>query len=468
LLHASHAERVLAYLNEVQTGKVLNGRYLIEHQLGAGGMGAVYAARHVHLGTKLAIKVLLPELLCEAEAVERFDREARASAKIADENVVRILDVGQLENGAPYMVMEFLEGQDAAAYLKKHGRLSIEQAIDVMIQTCAAVAAAHAMDIIHRDIKPSNLFFVHRSAGRPLVKVLDFGVSKLVTADSQENLMATKTGSILGSPGYVSPEQWFDSKNVDKRSDIWALGIVLYELLTGKMPFVAASAPVLATKIAYEAVVPPTEQRPEIPADLEKIVLRCLEKKAEDRFQDVTAVAKALGSAQRRYQALNSSTANLPLTIDLPSPTPSPVAKGRVWRPVSNRAAVSALAGVLALIAVGVLLHTRMSGVGRASADSASPVGHPTVGAVSGAPVSPPSPVAAMNAPEKPTGTSSAGRSKAIPPQQRRSSANPQRARLASEGHRRPEGGAEPDPARCKPPYYFNAQGTRIFKVECL
>jgi hypothetical protein len=235
------------------------------------------------------------------------------------------------------------------------------------------------------------------------------------------------------------------------------------------MPFVAASAPVLATKIAYEAVVPPTEQRPEIPSDLEKIVLRCLEKKAEDRFQDVSAVAKALGSAQRRYQALNSSTANLPLTIDLPSPTPSPVAKGRVWRPVSNRAAVSALAGVLALVvAVGVLLHKRHSAVGRASADSASPVGHPTVGAVSGAPVSPPSAVAAMNAPpEKPTGTSSAGRSKAIAPQ-RRSSANPQRARLASDGHRRSEGGAEPDPARCKPPYYFNAQGTRIFKIECL
>ncbi|HXI57203.1 MAG TPA: protein kinase [Polyangia bacterium] len=467
-MHASHAERVLAYLNEVQTGKVLNSRYLIEHQLGAGGMGAVYAARHVHLGTKLAIKVLLPELLCEAEAIERFDREARASAKIADENVVRILDVGQLENGAPYMVMEFLEGQDAAVYLKKHGRLSIEQAIDVMIQTCAAVAAAHAMGIIHRDIKPSNLFFVHRSAGRPLVKVLDFGVSKLVTADSQENLMATKTGSILGSPGYVSPEQWFDSKNVDKRSDIWALGIVLYELLTGKLPFVAASAPVLATKIAYEAVVPPTQLRPEIPADLEKIVLRCLEKKVEDRFQDVTAVAKALGSAQRRYQALNSSTANLPLHVDLPSPTPSPVAKARAWRPVSNRAAATALAGVLALVVVGGLLHKRKPDVVRPSAGAASLAGHPTAAAVAGTPVPASSTVAAVNAPpERPTGTASPGRSKATPAQ-RRSSANTQRARLASDGHRRAEGAAEPEPARCKPPYYFNAQGTRIFKVECL
>ncbi|MEA2696817.1 MAG: eukaryotic-like serine/threonine-protein kinase, partial [Myxococcales bacterium] len=371
MLNASHAERVLAYLNEVQTGKVLNSRYLIEHQLGAGGMGAVYAARHVHLGTKLAIKVLLPELLCEAEAIERFDREARASAKIADENVVRILDVGQLENGAPYMVMEFLEGQDAGAYLKKNGRLSIEQAIDVMLQTCAAVAAAHAMGIIHRDIKPSNLFFVHRSAGRPLVKVLDFGVSKLVSADSQENLMATKTGSILGSPAYVSPEQWFDSKNVDKRSDIWALGIVLYELLTGKLPFIAASAPVMATKIAYEPVVPPSELRPEIPADLEKIVLRCLEKKAEDRFQDVTAVAKALGSSQRRYQALNSSTVNLPLKIDLPSPTPPPVTETSVLRRFSNRVVAGALAGVLMLVVVGVLLHKRYSGVARPNADSA-------------------------------------------------------------------------------------------------
>src|SRR6266404_2035857 len=151
----------------IETGNVLNGRYLIEDQLGSGGMGSVYAARHVKLGTRLAIKVLLPELLSDADAVARFAREARAAAKIADENVVRVLDVGELDSGVPYMVMEFLEGQDVAVYLKENGRLSIGQAIDVMLQSCAALAAAHAMHIIHRDIKPSNLFFVPRTAGRP-------------------------------------------------------------------------------------------------------------------------------------------------------------------------------------------------------------------------------------------------------------------------------------------------------------
>ncbi len=200
---AGHAELILSYLNEIKMGNVLNGRYLIEEPLGSGGMGSVYAARHVKLGTRLAIKVLLPELLGDADAIGRFAREARAAAKIADENVVRIFDVGQLDSGAPYMVMEFLEGQDAAQYLKEHGKLSVEHAIDVMLQSCAALGAAHAMHIVHRDIKPSNLFFVPRADGRPLVKMLDFGVSKNISSTNQKGAQLTKAGSILGSPGYV-------------------------------------------------------------------------------------------------------------------------------------------------------------------------------------------------------------------------------------------------------------------------
>jgi serine/threonine protein kinase len=439
---AGRANRILSFLNEMKTGNVVNGRYLIEEQLGSGGMGSVYAAHHVQLGTKLAIKVLLPELLSDPEAIGRFDREARAAAKIADENVVRILDVGQLESGAPYMVMEFLEGQDAAVYLKEHGRLSIGHALDVLLQACSAVAAAHAMHVIHRDIKPSNLFFVPRSAGRPLVKVLDFGVSKILSGGNKEAHQETKTGSILGSPGYVPPEQWFSSKTTDKRSDIWALGLVLYEFLTGRLPFVEASIPVLATKIAYEPAVPPSQLRDEIPADLEQVVLRCLEKSPDDRFQDVTALAKALEACQRSYQELGGSSANRSIRLKLPG-----VDRLRRSFPLWMRAAGAAVVALLLVVGLGAVLHRRGSLAAGPRQSPASQVRQ----------LPPPLPLVF------PLPSAGAPSAAAPPP----SSVPVARAKTGP-AQRHSTRRAGTDATRCDPPYYFNAKGIRVFKVQCL
>jgi serine/threonine protein kinase len=445
---ARHASRILSFLNEVKTGSVVNGRYLIGEQLGSGGMGSVYAARHVQLGTKLAIKVLLPELLSDEAAIQRFDREARAAAKITDENVVRILDVGQLESGAPYMVMEFLEGQDAAIHLKEHGRLPVDQAIDVLLQACTAVAAAHALHIIHRDIKPSNLFFVPRSAGRPLVKVLDFGVSKILVGGNSEAGQVTKTGALIGSPGYVPPEQWFSSRAADKRSDIWALGLVLYEFLTGRLPFDEASIPILATKIAYEPATPPSRLRPEIPLDLEQVVLRCLEKSPDDRFQDVSALAEALAACQRRLQGHGGSPLNHPRRLK-----PAVLEQWRRSIPRSMQVA-SAITGLLAILGLGLIF-------GGYKDSAAAPRPNPVrqVARLTPPPLPPAVPDRPAVAP--PPAPVSMTRPPSLPVEARST-------RVTRDGQRRPDGRASADSARCHPPYRFNAKGIRVFKVECL
>src|ERR1700733_7006308 len=198
-------------------------------------MGIVVAARHVQLDEKVALKFLRPEALADADAVERFAREARAAVKIKSEHVARVIDVGTLPNGAPYMVMEHLDGEDMAAWIKERGALPVEQALDFVLQACVAVADAHALGIVHRDLKPANLFCIRRSDGQLSIKVLDFGISKLTERTTTAQRMAfTKTTASMGSPLYMSPEQMRSSKDVDAQTDIWALAVILFELMTGR------------------------------------------------------------------------------------------------------------------------------------------------------------------------------------------------------------------------------------------
>src|SRR4051812_27787936 len=188
-------------------------------------MGVVLAAHHLHLDQRVAIKLLLPELVRDHEVVTRFLREGRAAAKIKSEHVVRVLDVATLESGEPYMIMEYLEGEDLGALLERTGRLPISRAVDVVLEACEALALAHASRIVHRDLKPSNLFLAKSGDEPECVKVLDFGISKLMTelgAGSQDGGGVTKSRSILGSPFYMSPEQLRASRDVDARADIWA------------------------------------------------------------------------------------------------------------------------------------------------------------------------------------------------------------------------------------------------------
>ena len=271
----------------------------------------------------MAIKFLLPGALGNREAVERFAREARAAAKIKSEHIARVKDVGALENGAPYMVMECLVGSDLAAWLRESGPLTIEQAVSFVLQACEALAEAHSLGIVHRDLKPANLFCVRGNDGRPCIKVLDFGISKIGT-----DLSMTKTQAVVGSPLYMSPEQISSAKSVDARGDIWSLGATLFELVTGQLPFEAATLPELVYKIMNVPPLSLRDLRPGAPVALERVVLRCLERDRAARFQSVGELSAALGhiepdlfsSSVKRVSRISTALGSGP---SLPSLSPS-------------------------------------------------------------------------------------------------------------------------------------------------
>jgi serine/threonine-protein kinase len=268
----------------VAIGDVLAGKYRVDSVLGVGGMGIVVAATHLQLEQKVALKFLLPSAIQSAEAVERFLREARAAVRLKSEHVAKVTDVGTLENGAPYMVMEFLHGADLSHVMAER-TLPVDEGVSYVMQACEAIAEAHSLGIVHRDLKPQNLFVTRKVDGRPLIKVLDFGISKSI--DTQTGLSLTRTSSIMGSPLYMSPEQMRSSKNVDQRSDIWAIGVVLYEMVTGRVPFEAESVPELCLKVVQDTPDSPKSLRPEIQEGLSAVILKCLEKDAKLRFQNV-------------------------------------------------------------------------------------------------------------------------------------------------------------------------------------
>jgi eukaryotic-like serine/threonine-protein kinase len=275
-------------------GDVIAGKYRIDKILGAGGMGVVVAARHLTLDDVVAIKFLSAELANDAHAVSRFDREARAAAKIKSEYVVRVFDVDRLPNGSPYMVMEYLRGSDLSTLMEGGKPLSEERAITFVLQACVGLHEAHSAGIIHRDIKLSNLFCVERPTGDFTIKVFDFGISKLTLTSDSLKAVITGTGAAVGSPAYMSPEQMRSSADVDPRTDIWSLGVVLYELVTGKLPFDGTSYPELCLKIAGDPPTTPRQYRPTLSPRLEAIILKCLEKDREQRFASVAALADAL------------------------------------------------------------------------------------------------------------------------------------------------------------------------------
>ena len=282
----------------VKPGDVLVGRYRIERVLGEGGMGVVLAAEHLMLGERVAVKLLLPEAAQIPEVVPRFQREARAAAKIQSEHVARVMDVGALEDGRPYLVMEYLEGRDLAAELEARGPLPIEEAVEYVLQAGVGVAAAHALGIVHRDLKPSNLFLARLPNNRSLVKVLDFGIAKHTDARSAD---ITSTFSALGSAAYMSPEQLRMAKSVDARTDVWAFGVVLFELLTGRMPFEGESVTAVAAAIAVDPPQSLRAMRPDVPVELEEIIFCCLEKNREERTPSVHALASALSPFGGRF-----------------------------------------------------------------------------------------------------------------------------------------------------------------------
>lgn len=282
-------------LPSVQVGDLLAGKYRVERVLGVGGMGIVVAGRHVDLDELRAIKLMLGNFALHPEAVERFLREARAAARLKSEHVAKVHDVGRLESGAPYMVMEHLEGCDLQQLLKAQGPLPLWAAVTYVLQACEALAEAHAAGIVHRDIKPANLFLAKSADGTPTTKVLDFGISKFTPADgSAPGLDMTKTTEALGSPLYMSPEQMASTRNVDLRTDIWALGVVLYQLTTGVVPFRAESLTQLCVMVLQHEPLPPSQARAGLPVELDRVVLRCLQKHPSQRYANVAELAADL------------------------------------------------------------------------------------------------------------------------------------------------------------------------------
>lgn len=339
-------------------GDVLLGKYRVDHVLGHGSMGVIVAARHVGLGTEVAIKWLNDWMAADAEAVARFEQEARAAARIRGDHVVRVLDIGTLEDGSPAMVMERLDGEDLARRLERSGSLPVEEAADYVLQACDGVGEAHALGIVHRDLKPENLFCAIRSNGACCVKVLDFGISKIAS------LSLTRTNSIMGSPYYMSPEQMSSPRDVDARADIWALGVVLHELITGSVPFGGNSFPEVCLRVIQSPPASMLDARPEAPFGLQAIILRCLEKDRSRRFAEVAELANALAPFAGR---------------PAPSPRRAPVggrsaSKARRWLRGRRRMLVGALGSLAALVVIGgVVVHPGRSAAFVARGDRTSP-----------------------------------------------------------------------------------------------
>jgi eukaryotic-like serine/threonine-protein kinase len=271
-----------------RAGDIIAAKYAIVRVLGEGGMGIVYEASHVRLRQRVAIKMLLPEMLAHPILVERFEREARAAAQLRGRHVARVSDVDATVDGTPYMVMEFLEGWDLQREMESRGPLPFAESVDYVLQACAAMAEAHAVGIVHRDLKPSNLFLAN-DGGIRVVKVLDFGISKV---SNDRDVKITDAHAVMGTALYMSPEQVKASHSVDARSDIWALGIILYEAVAGRAPFMGTPTQIAAAIVTEDA--PDVRSFAQLPPDLATVLHKTLQRDPSNRFSDVRQLAVAL------------------------------------------------------------------------------------------------------------------------------------------------------------------------------
>lgn len=342
----------------VAVGDLVSGKYRVTRKLGQGGMGLVMAAEHVVLRTPVALKFLLTTPDLDRQASARFLREARVSARLSSEHIARVLDYGLLAgSGVPYLVIEYLDGEDLGALLER-GPIPLASALDLLLQACEGLAVAHRAGVVHRDLKPANLFVTRRDGGAPLVKLLDFGIAKADRFDTHGAPGMTTGEAFLGSPRYASPEQLQSARSVDARTDVWSIGCVAYELLTGRPAFDGDSLTNLIAAILTTEPAPPRRLRPDLPAAIEDAVLRCLAKAPEKR-PTIAELAVALAPfatedgklLARRIASADPAVALAPASPQPPSARPAARSHRLPWLVVA--------AGVLVLVPVGVLFATR-------------------------------------------------------------------------------------------------------------
>lgn len=303
--------------DDLRPGEVLARKYKITDFLGRGGMGLVYAGVELSSAMPVAVKLPRREIRNRKKALARFQQESRAATRLRGPNVAKLIEVAELADGTPFIVMELLVGKDLASELDARGALPVSEAIGYVLQAASGVGEAHAAGIVHRDLKPHNLFLVDEPGGR-VVKVLDFGISKLAGADVPR---VTTTNARLGTPLYVSPEQLVSAKYVDARTDIWSLGVILYELLTGTRPFEGQTAMAVAAAIQTLEPPPPSARRPGLSEALDRVVMKALSKKSAERFATAADFARALAP----FAGAGAPSAPLPAR---PAPAPAPPRAG--------------------------------------------------------------------------------------------------------------------------------------------
>jgi serine/threonine protein kinase len=365
----THAPDELGSSQHDRSGQIVD-RYEITRRIGGGGMGEVYEARHTKLRRRFAIKFLRPHLTLRPEILTRFTREARAAGSLESEHLTATIDLGETADGTPYIVMEYLDGEDLARLLARTGQLSVQRAIGIAIQTCRGLSVAHGRGIVHRDLKPSNLFVSRHSDGTDLVRVLDFGIAKLNSLDVDESTLVTSEGQLLGTPAYMAPEQARGLPGLDEGVDVYAVGAILYEMLSGQKAHPGRARNEVLYHVLTQPIARLASLRSDVPDELVRIVERALASNPRDRYASVDDLAVRLEVfAPRRQSAEHANTAaaadesTLAIADSIAPHNSMPVA------PHSVRISGSIGRAVLLLIAAGVLVLVARVAVKHAEQD---------------------------------------------------------------------------------------------------
>ena len=400
-------------------GRTIDQRYRVEALLGEGGMGLVYRVRHTRLNKPLAIKVLRRENTGDPEVLARFRREAESASAIGNQHIVDVNDFGTLEDGSTYFVMECLEGMDLIEAMDLAKRMDEQRVLHIATQICKALSAAHEEGIIHRDLKPENVFLTRRNDVDDFVKVLDFGIAKVANGPKR----LTRDGEVLGTPHYMSPEQC-EGENVDHRTDIYALGVLLYEMLTGHVPHDADTMMGILTKHMYEDPIPPQIRVPQVSSEVEHVIMRCLDKKPEQRYQTMRELDADLSRISVGQRPSGPNTVTLTPT----RPPPPPASPRRRVSPVYLAGLSLALLMLIGSLTFGAL------GKREPSADPTQP--RPSPDPAAGAPAAPPEPAleAEREEPDQRTAVAEAPEPQREPAPRRLARRKPKRAAERSDG----------------------------------